>query len=129
MPEFAIDLKTGERITDLIEDIHQSIGVICGVVKGEKLHDPEFGADLDDGLDRPQTRLPRLIAKNAAAIRRDEKRVDLISIQPTGPGDASGRVDIDIVWTLKPEAAAKYGYPVSPAGGPYTTRLTLNPPA
>lgn len=89
---YAITLAPYGRATDVTADIAQSIGVILSTPKGAKIHDPEFGCDLWNAVDRPMGQVPAAIAEVVRALRRDEPRVSVSAVEPDFSQAAAGHL-------------------------------------
>jgi len=102
MPEttFALNLDANGRLSNLLDDVFQSIRVILLTRKGEKIHDPEFGCGAWDEVDRPHTRAPFIVKEVIKALRKYEPRVEVAKVTPSIPGDASGRMTVTIEFKL-----------------------------
>lgn len=97
---YALTLDRQGRAPDLAADLAQSIGVIVTTPKGTKIHDPEFGADLWGALDRPMGQVPSVVAEVVRALRRDEPRVAVESVEPDFTAAAQGHITLLIRYRI-----------------------------
>lgn len=96
----APDVEGGARLPNLVADIAQSIAVIVGTPKGAKIHDPEFGCDLWDAIDRPLGQVPAAVAAVVRAVRRDEPRVSIDQVATDFSGAGAGQVTLTIAYRI-----------------------------
>ena len=92
-----VELVTGER------DVEQSIGIILGTRKGERVMRPEFGCIAHDLLFEPRDALMigRLRDSVIEALTMWEPRIDVIDVIPEVDPDTDGAVFVTIDYVIK----------------------------
>lgn len=89
-------------VVENLDDINQCIKVILETRKGSRAHEPLFGSDAWQFLDRPlNDALPGIIRAVIEAVEEWEPRARLVSIVPINTEAVSGKVTLRIEWQLK----------------------------
>ncbi|HSA51016.1 MAG TPA: GPW/gp25 family protein [Yinghuangia sp.] len=85
------------------EKVRQSILLILGTRRGERAMRPDFGAGLDDLLFEPvsATTAAVLRLRVEQALTAWEPRIDVLGVDVTPAGDATGRLDVRIRYRIR----------------------------
>jgi hypothetical protein len=84
-------------------DIEESIRVILGTAKGERVMRPEFGCDLQDYTFAvvDTTTLTLVEASVRDALRRWEPRIEVLSVDASTAELGAGRLLVDIAYRVR----------------------------
>lgn len=89
------------EVVENLDDINQCIRVILETPKGSRAHEPLFGCDAWQYMDRPfQEALPRIVAAVIEAVEEWEPRVKLTSVIPIKDEASAGKITLQIEWKL-----------------------------
>jgi phage baseplate assembly protein W len=102
---FPVSIQSGSvAMADYDESIRQSVWIILGTARGERVMNPEFGCGIHDFVFRPWSAATRgLIAyevRHALAIW--EPRIETVDVKIRNSGAAGEVVEIDIEYTVIP---------------------------
>jgi phage baseplate assembly protein W len=99
----ALDESTGHLARAAYEDsVRQSILVILGTAKGERVMRPEFGCGIHDLVfaNVSATTIGRITQEVRVALLRLEPRIDVLSVEAR-PGDTRNVLLIDIEYEVR----------------------------
>ncbi|MEA4909113.1 MAG: GPW/gp25 family protein [Chloroflexi bacterium] len=96
-PLGSVELVSAEK------DIEQSIAIILGTRRGERVMRPEFGCQAHDLLFEPRDAVlaSKLRDDVSEALARWEPRIQVIDVRPELDGDADGAVLVYIDYQVK----------------------------
>lgn len=92
--------KLGEigAVVEELDDINQCISIILNTPKGSRAHEPEFGSNIYQYIDRPVNEaIPGIVREVIDALSIWEPRIKLVKVIPVVNGS---NITLQVEWKL-----------------------------
>lgn len=102
-PEFVPASDAGVRMVSEEDDIQESLGILFGTARGERLFQPGYGLDMQEVLFQPvSTTLRSFLAERAKiAILIYEPRIQVDELRVETPDPNAGTLAITLEYTVR----------------------------
>ena len=109
-----LDKRKRMALSEYEENIKESIKIIVGTSKGERLMRPEFGCDIQDLVFAPidPSTVRMIISSIEEALTHFEPRIDLLDVKVGDEAAAEGKLLIEVDYRIrKTNARGNLVYP------------------